>query len=107
MVNEQVMITLCSAVGCGIAIVVLSLFVTLARKIAAHHKHKAEVKAEVSKQEDAPKEKEDDKKAEAVDADEAKRGEKAEDSKPSNSGKKDEKADDKKDESNDSEKSDK
>lgn len=97
MVNEQVMITLCSAVGCGIAIVVLSLLVTLARKISAHHKHKAEVKAEVSKQEDAPKEKEDDKKAEAVDADESKKDEKAEDSKPSDSGKKDEKADDKKD----------
>lgn len=107
MVNEQVMITLCSAVGCGIAIVVLSLLVTLARKIAAHHKHKAEVKAEVSKQEDAPKEKEDDKKSESADADEAKKDEKAEDSKPSNSGKKDEKADDKKDESNDAEKSDK
>ena len=90
MVNEQVMITLCSAVGCGIAIVVLSLFVTLARKISAHHKHKAEVKAEVSKQEDAQKEKEDDKKAEAVDADESKKDEKAEDSKPSDSGKKDE-----------------
>ena len=102
MVNEQVMITLCSAVGCGIAIVVLSLFVTLARKISAHHKHKAEVKAEVSKQEDAPKEKEDDKKAEAVDADESKKDEKdekAEDSKPSDSGKKDE--------SKDAEKSDK
>lgn len=105
MVNEQVMITLCSAVGCGIAIVVLSLFVTLARKIAAHHK--AEVKAEASKQEDAPKEKEDDKKAESADADEAKKDEKAEDSKPSDSGKKDEKADDKKDESNNAEKSDK
>ena len=62
MVNEQVMMTLCSAVGCGIAIVVLSLFVALARKVAAHHKHKAEVKSEASKQEDAPKEKEDDKK---------------------------------------------
>ena len=99
MVNEQVMITLCSAVGCGIAIVVLSLFVTLARKISAHHKHKAEVKAEVSKQEDAPKEKEDDKKAEAVDADESKKDEKAEDSKPSDSCKKDE--------SKDAEKSDK
>ena len=99
MVNEQVMMTLCSAVGCGIAIVVLSLFVTLARKIAAHHKHKAEVKAEASKQEDAPKEKEDDKKAEAVDADESKKDEKAEDSKPSDSCKKDE--------SKDSEKSDK
>ena len=93
MVNEQVMITLCSAVGCGIAIVVLSLLVTLARKISAHHKHKAEVKAEVSKQEDAPKEKEDDKKAEAVDADESKKDEKAEDSKPSDSGKKDESKD--------------
>lgn len=105
MVNEQVMITLCSAVGCGIAIVVLSLLVTLSRKIAAHHKHKAESKKEAKAE--ALKEKEDDKKAESADADEAKRGEKAEDSKPSNSGKKDEKADDKKDESNDSEKSDK
>lgn len=99
MVNEQVMITLCSAVGCGIAIVVLSLFVTLARKIAAHHKHKAEVKSEVSKQEDAPKEKEDDKKSEAVDADESKKDEKSEDAKPSDS--------EKKDESKDAEKSDK
>ena len=93
MVNEQVMMTLCSAVGCGIAIVLLSLFVTLARKVAAHHKHKAEVKAEVSKQEDAPKEKEDDKKAEAADADEAKKDEKAGDSKPSDPGKKDESKD--------------
>lgn len=91
MVNEQVMITLCSAVGCGIAIVVLSLFVTLARKIAAHHKHKAESKKEAKA--DAPKEKEDDKKAEAVDADESKKDEKAEDSKPSDSGKKDESKD--------------
>ena len=93
MVNEQVMIILCSAVGCGIAIVVLSLFVTLARKIAAHHKHKAEVKAGASKQEDAQKEKEDDKKSESVDADESKKDEKAEDSKPSDSGKKDESKD--------------
>ena len=93
MVNEQVMITLCSAVGCGIAIVVLSLFVTLARKIAAHHKHKVEVKAEASKQEDAPKEQEDNKKAESADADEAKKDEKAEDSKPSDSDKKDESKD--------------
>lgn len=99
MVNEQVMITLCSAVGCGIAIVVLSLLATLARKVAAHHKHKDEVKSEASKQEDAPKEKEDDKKAEAADADEAKKDEKAEDSKPS--------ASDKKDESKDADKSDK
>ena len=93
MVNEQVMMTLCSAVGCGIAIVLLSLFVTLARKVAAHHKHKAEVKAEVSKQEDAPKEKEDDKEAESADADEAKKDEKAGDSKPSDPGKKDESKD--------------
>ena len=83
MVNEQVMITLCSAVGCGIAIVVLSLFVALARKVAAHHKHKAEVKAEAkaeakadakaeAKEEakaEALKEKEDDKKAESADVD--------------------------------------
>lgn len=95
MVNEQVMITLCSAVGCGIAIVVLSLFVTLARKIAAHHKHKAEAKKEANADAnaEAPKEKEDDKKAEAADADESKKDEKAEDSKPSDSCKKDESKD--------------